>query len=106
LGIFIRNYFYKLETLEVTIVWFKKILFRERHLNKLKKFEIPVIFQTTQTKQFFFVPNFDKILGCYRLPPLKEISSSRFEEARKVEGFRVLGWLPPLKETFVDSLGL
>jgi hypothetical protein len=45
-------------------------------------------------------------MGCYRLPPLKEISSPRFEEARKVEGFGVLGWLPPLKETFVGGLGL
>jgi hypothetical protein len=45
-------------------------------------------------------------LGCYRLPPLKEISSPRFGEARKVEGFGVLRWLPPLKETLVGSLGL
>jgi hypothetical protein len=45
-------------------------------------------------------------LGCYRLPPLKEISSPRFEEARRVEGFGVLRWLPPLKETFVGSPGL
>jgi hypothetical protein len=36
---------------------------------------------------------------------LKEISSSRFEEARMVEGFGVLRWLPPLKETFVGGLG-
>jgi hypothetical protein len=57
-------------------------------------------------KTIFFVPKFSKNLGCYRLPPLKEISSSRFEEARKVEGFGALGWLPPLKETFVGSLGL
>jgi hypothetical protein len=54
----------------------------------------------------FFIPKFDKNLGCYRLPPLKEISSLRFEEARKVERFGVFGWLPPLKETFVGSLGL
>jgi hypothetical protein len=46
-----------------------------------------VIFQSTKTKEFFFVANFDKNLGCYRLPPLKEISPPRFEEARKVEGF-------------------
>jgi hypothetical protein len=56
-------------------------------------------------KQFFY-PKFDKNLGCYRLPPLKEISSSRFEKARRVEEFGVLRWLPPLKETFVGSLGL
>jgi hypothetical protein len=63
-----------------------------------------VNFQSTETKKI--VPYFDKNLGCYRLPPLKEISSPRYEEARKVEGFGVLGWLTPLKETFVGSLGL
>jgi hypothetical protein len=61
-----------------------------------------VIFQSTQTK----FPKFDKNLGCYRLPPFKEISSLRFGEARNKEGFGVPGWLPPLKETFVGSLGL
>jgi hypothetical protein len=65
-----------------------------------------VIFQSTQIKIFFFILNFDKNLGCYRLPPLKEISSPRFEEARKLEGFGKLRWLPPLKETFVGGLGL
>jgi hypothetical protein len=65
-----------------------------------------VIFQSTQVKSIFFILKFDKNLGCYRLPPLKEISSPRFEEARKVKGFGVLGWLPLLKETFVGSLGL
>jgi hypothetical protein len=45
-------------------------------------------------------------LGCDRLPPLKEISSPRFGEARKKDGFGILGGLPPLKGTFVDSLGL
>jgi hypothetical protein len=58
-----------------------------------------------QTKQFF-IPKFDKNLGCYRLPPLKEISSPRFGEARKKEGFGLSRWLPPSKETFVVSLGL
>jgi hypothetical protein len=48
-------------------------------------------------KTIFLYPKFDKNLGCYRLPPLKEIWSPRFEEARGVEGFGVLGWLPPLK---------
>jgi hypothetical protein len=62
--------------------------------------------QSIQIKIIFFIPKFDKNLGCYRLPPLKEISSPRFEEARRVEGFGVLRWLPPLKETFVGSLGL
>ena len=49
------------------------------------------------------------VLGCYRLPPLKGISSPRFEESRKIDrfsifGFRKLGGLPPLKEIFVGSL--
>jgi hypothetical protein len=43
-------------------------------------------FQSIQIKQFF-IPKFDKNLGCCRLPSLKGISSSIFEEARKVEGF-------------------
>jgi hypothetical protein len=47
-----------------------------------------------------------KVLGCDRLPPLKEISSPRFGEARKKDGFGILGGIPPLKETFVDSLGI
>jgi hypothetical protein len=37
---------------------------------------------------------------------LKRNLVQRFEEARRVEGFGVLRWLPPLKETFVGSLGL
>jgi hypothetical protein len=61
--------------------------------------------QSIQIKIICF-PKFEKNLACYRLPPLKEISSPRFEEARRVEGFWVLGWLPPLKETLVGSLGL
>jgi hypothetical protein len=64
-----------------------------------------MIFQSTQIK-YFFNPKFDKNLGCYRLPPLKEISSPRFGEARKKDGFGIPRWLPPLKETFVGSLGL
>jgi hypothetical protein len=59
-----------------------------------------------QIKIIFFIPKFDKNLGCYRLPPLKEISSPRFEEAIKVKGFGVLRWLQPLKETFVGGLDL
>jgi hypothetical protein len=39
-----------------------------------------------------------KVLGCDRLPPLKEISSLRFGEARKKDGFGILGGLPPLKK--------
>jgi hypothetical protein len=64
-----------------------------------------VKFQSTQTKQFFY-SKIDKNLGCYRLPPLKEISSLRFGEDTKKEGFWLPRWLPPLKETFVGSLGL
>jgi hypothetical protein len=45
-------------------------------------------------------------MGCYRLPPLKRISSPRFGEARKEDGFGLPQWLPPLKATFVSSLGL
>jgi hypothetical protein len=75
--------------------------------NYTQKVLIPFDFFSINTnKIYFFILKFDKNLGCYRLPPLKEISSPRFEEARKVKGFGVLGWLPPLKETFVGSLGL
>jgi hypothetical protein len=67
-------------------------------LNKLKSFKSLRIFnQHKQNKRKKFTPKFDKILGCYRLPPLKEISSPRFEEARKKEGFGLPRWLPPLK---------
>jgi hypothetical protein len=65
-----------------------------------------VKFQSIHAKQNKkFIPKFDKNLGCYRLPPLKEISSPRFGEARKKEGFGLPRWLPPLKETFAGSLG-
>jgi hypothetical protein len=47
-------------------------------------------FQSMHTKQKQKIyPKFDKILGCYRLPPLREISSPRFGEARKKEVFGV-----------------
>jgi hypothetical protein len=62
--------------------------------------------QSIQIKIKKIYSKFDKNLGCYRLPPLKEISSLRFEEARKVKGFGILGGLPPLNEIFVGSLGL
>jgi hypothetical protein len=57
-----------------------------------------VIFHTIQINQKKIIPKFDKNLGCYRLSPLKEISSPRFEEARKVEEFGILRWLPPLRD--------
>jgi hypothetical protein len=46
----------------------------------------PCAFQSTPAKQKKIPPKFDKILGCYRLPPLKEISSPRFGEPRKKMG--------------------
>jgi hypothetical protein len=64
-----------------------------------------VKFQFTQTKQKKVIPKFDKILGCYRLPPLK---GSRPRDSERLEikmGFGLPRWLPPLKETFVGSLG-
>jgi hypothetical protein len=36
-------------------------------------------------------PKFDEILGCYRLPPLKEISSSRLERLERKIGLSFLG---------------
>jgi hypothetical protein len=60
---------------------------------------------TQQNKNKIFTPKFDKILGCYRLPPLKEISSPRLERLERKKGFEFPRWLPPLKETFVGSLG-
>jgi hypothetical protein len=36
-----------------------------------------------QTKAKKNPPKFDKILGCYRLPPLKEISSPRLERLER-----------------------
>jgi hypothetical protein len=81
-----------------------EMVFIIKLLNKLKRFLILTKFQSIQTKKI--IPKFDKNLGCYRLPPLKEISSPRFGEARKKEEFGLPRWLPPLKETFVGSLGL
>jgi hypothetical protein len=53
-------------------------------------------FQSIQAnKNKNFTPKFDKILGCYRLPPLNEISSPRFGEARKKEGLGYLGGYHP-----------
>jgi hypothetical protein len=59
-----------------------------------------VIFQSAQTKQKNIYQKFGKFLGCYRLPPLKEILSPRFGEARKKDGFgipmfRILGGYHP-----------
>ena len=47
-----------------------------------------------------------KVLGCYKLPPLKGISSRDWKRLERkigsgISGFRRLGGLPPLKETFV-----
>jgi hypothetical protein len=44
-------------------------------------------FQSTQAKQKKKIPpKFDKILGCYKLPPLKEISSPRLERLERRKG--------------------
>ena len=50
-------------------------------------------------------------MGCYKPTTLKRNLVPRFGEARKkdgfgISGFRQLGGLPPLKETFVGSLEL
>jgi hypothetical protein len=76
-------------------------------LNKSKSFKSLWNFnQYKHTWFLFYFISHSKILGCDRLPPLKEISSPRFGEARKKDGFGILGGLPPLKETFVCSLGI
>jgi hypothetical protein len=67
---------------------------------------VKISINITKTKTKISLQNLVKNLRCYRLPPLKEISSPRFGEARKKEGFGLPRWLPPLKETFVGSLGL
>jgi hypothetical protein len=50
--------------------------------NVLNPSEFPNISRKTKAKKIS--PKFDKILGCYRLPPLKEISSPRLEKGYKV----------------------
>jgi hypothetical protein len=45
--------------------------------------------QSIQT--YMVLISHSKILGCHRLPPLKEISPPRFGEARKKDGFGILG---------------
>jgi hypothetical protein len=45
------------------------------------------------------------ILGCDRLPSLKQISSPRFGEARKKDGFWDTRWATTLKRFFLGSLG-
>jgi hypothetical protein len=83
------------------------MVFLIRLLNNSKSFNSLWNFnQFKHTWFLFYLFSHSKILGCDRLPPLKEISSSRFGEARKKNGFEVLGGLPPLKETFVGTLGL
>jgi hypothetical protein len=49
-----------------------------------------VKFQLIHAKQNKkIIPKFHKNLGYYKLPPLKEISSPRFGEARKKQGVQV-----------------
>jgi hypothetical protein len=57
-------------------------------------------FHSIQTKQFFYSKISYKNLGCYKLPPLKEISSLRFGEARKKDGFGIPRWATTLKRNF------
>ena len=56
------------------------------HSKVLKKFQIPLKFQSlkqtnSQSNNYINIPKFI-ILWCYKLPHLKWISSSRFDEAR------------------------
>jgi hypothetical protein len=53
---------------------------------------------------FLFISH-SKISGCDRLPPLKEISSRDFGEARNKNGFVILGGLLPLKVTLGLIIG-
>jgi hypothetical protein len=46
--------------------------------------------KTNIHSSYFIYFSHSKILGCDRLPPLKEISSPRFGEARKKDGFGIL----------------
>ena len=57
-----------------------------------------------QSNTRFILFSHSKFLGCDRLPPLKEISSPRFEEARNKIGLAYVevGY-HPLKKSFVDS---
>jgi hypothetical protein len=48
-----------------------------------------------------YILSWNKILGCYRLPPLKEISSPIFEEARRKDRFRLPRWATTVKRIFL-----
>ena len=66
-------------------------------LHEFKKFQIFVIFALYKNQ------------GCYRLPPLKEISSRDLGRLERKIGlgnwvYSRLGGLPPLKENFVGCL--
>jgi hypothetical protein len=73
------------------LVFLKKFFRRDlevlkiKLLNKLKSFKIlvKISINTYKQKQKKIPPKFDKILGCYRLPPLKEISSPRLERLER-----------------------
>jgi hypothetical protein len=64
-------------------------------LNKLKKFLNPCEISINRTNKTKLPPKFDKILGCYRLPPLKEISSPRLERLERKKGLGYLGGYHP-----------
>jgi hypothetical protein len=51
---------------------------------------------------YFHIPNF----GMWQTTTLKKNLVPRFGEAKKKDGFGILGGLPPLKEVIVGSLGI
>jgi hypothetical protein len=69
-------------------------------LNKSQKVLNPCEISINTNKTNFFIPKFDKNLGCYRLPPLKGILSPRFGEARRKERFGLPRWATTLKRNF------
>jgi hypothetical protein len=84
-----------------------EMVFLIRLLNKAKVLipcEISII--TNIHSSYFIYFSHSKILGCDRLPPLKEISSPRFGETRKKDGFLGTRWATTLKRNFVGSLGI
>jgi hypothetical protein len=56
---------------------------------------VKIQFNTCKSKVKKNPPKFDEILGCYRLPPLKEISSPRLERLERKQGLGYLGGYHP-----------
>jgi hypothetical protein len=71
---------------------FIKTLFKKITLYIAQKVLIPCEFliNTNNSFNLIFFPKIGKVLGCYRLPPLKGISSLRFGEAKRKGGFGIL----------------